>query len=476
MAAPAPPSILPTSALGVGVEAFVAVRAATHAGIADARATFEYSLSAPSRDVGFMLFAGLEPLLDALERFKPKADELAWLESIGVLDAATRRRLADVRFACDVDAAPEGSVVFGNEPVLTVEGPYWQAQLVGALVEAALGDATLAATRIARCVTAADGAVVLETTAASARRLGGAPLLARAAYIAGAHATTSALAGKRYGVPVRSLQPAHIAFAANAERALFDAWLAASPRGAVVRLDPRSPRESLEALVATARELKRSDAWDDSPLGVEVAAVDAPELARDITLAFEDAGLRPPEIIVAGARDEIAILELRRQAAPIAAFCASTHVSVDASTLSRYALVALEEDGAWSPRAQPTRAGDPARKMIIRYLDADQRPVADVAHLANERIVRARDGRYVDRATDEVTQLRGATSSAPLLANVMRAGKRAAPPEPARLIRERAQKALAALPSRFRRLVSPARYPVGATSALAALRAELTRK
>ena len=476
MAAPAPPSILPTSALGVGVEAYVAVRAATNAGIADARATFEYSLSAPSADVGFMLFAGLEPLLDALERFKPKTDELAWLESVGVLDSTTRRRLADIRFACDVDAAPEGSVVFGDEPVLTVEGPYWQAQLVGALVEAALGDATLVATRIARCVSAADGAVILETTSANARRLGGAPLLARAAYIAGAHATTSALAGKRYGVPVRALQSAHIARAVSGERALFDAWIAASPRGAVVRLDSRSPRESLEHLIAAARAFKDSSDWDDGPLGVEVDAADAPELARDVTLAFEEAGLRPPEIIVAGARDEIAILELRRQSAPIAAFCASTHVNVDASTLSRYALVALEEDGAWAPRAQASRAGDPARKMIIRYLDADQRPVADVAHLANERIVRARDGRYVDRATDIATQLRGATSSAPLLGNVMRAGKRAAPPEPSRIIRQRALKALAALPSRFRRLASPARYPVGVSIALATLREELTRK
>lgn len=474
MAAPAPPSIIPTSALGLGVEAFVAVRASVVAGIADARATFEYSLAAPAADHGFLVFAGLEPLLDALERFRAKPDELAWLESIGAIDAPTRRRLADTRFACDVDAAPEGSVVFADEPLLIVEGPFWQAQLVGALVEAALGDATLAATRVARAVLAADGAAIIETSAASARRLGGAPLLARAAYIGGASATTSALAGRRYGVPVRPVQPARIGRAAGDERALFGAWLLASPRDAVLRLDPRAPRESLARVVEAVQSYRGASEWDETPVAVVVTAIDAPELARDVVVAFEEAGLRAPEIVVDDARDEHAIAELRRQSAPMGAFCVTTNVATSADALATYALVAREEDGAWSPRAQPTRATDPGRKMVMRYFDADERPVADVAHLASERIVR-RDGRFVDRVTGGQVTLRAATS-APLLASVMRAGKRTAPVEAARAIRQRAQKALAALAPRFRRLASPARYPVGTTTSLAALRAELASK
>jgi hypothetical protein len=205
MSAPSlPPSILPTSALAVGLEAFVAVRAAVRANVADQRATFELTFGSLGDDHGFMVFAGLEPLLDALERFRTKPDELIWLESVGAIDAPTRERTQRRAFMCDVDAAPEGSVVFPGEAVLTVEGPFWQAQLVSALVTSALGDATLSATRVARCALAAEGTAVIESTAVNARRLGGAPLLARAAYIGGAHATTSALAGKRYGVPVRA--------------------------------------------------------------------------------------------------------------------------------------------------------------------------------------------------------------------------------------------------------------------------------
>jgi len=476
MASNAPPSILPTSALGIGIEAFVAARAAVAGGFADARATFEYSLASPGEDYGFMLLAGLEPLLDALERFKVKNDELAWLESVSAIDVATRRRLAEGRFACDVDAAPEGSVVFPDEPLLVVEGPYWQAQLVGGLVESALGEATLAATKIARAVLAADGAAIYESSAANARRLGGAPLIARAAYIAGAYATTSALAGKRYGIPVHAVEPARFARAASHDAALA-AWLDASPEGATVRLDPRRPAESIATLVGVLVERERERSWGDARIGIEVPATDAVELARDAVAAFEEAGLREPAVLAAGA-DERAILELRRTGAPIAGYCVSSHVAADVGALARYALAAIEEDGAWSPRielaSRADRTTDPGRKLLVRYFDADQRPVADVAHLANERLQRPKDGRYVDRASGVATPLAAATSS-PLLSGVMRAGKRVAAPESARVIRQRAQKALAALPPRHRRLVRPARFPVGVTSALAALRVELSK-
>jgi nicotinate phosphoribosyltransferase len=479
MPSAAPPPILPTSALGIDIGAFAAIRAAEHAGIAERRATFELTFEGDDRD-GFLLFAGLEALIDALERLKLKPDELAWLHAAGAIDDDLRRRLLEMRFVCDVDSALDGSVVFGGEPVVVVEGPYWQTQLVGGIVKSALVDTTLAASYVARCALAADGAALLETTSADARRLGGAPLLARAAYVAGAAATTSALAGKRYGIPVRAIMPPHLFDAIGDDAAALEAWLTSTPEGAIVRLDGHDPRGSLETLGRLIAQRAKRATWEDVRLSVLVPPSEAVELARDATGMFEEAGLRDPLVFVGGPLGPGAIAELRRQSAPIAGFCVSALEFGDSTTRASYSLVAIENDGAWSPRA-PSLArrdhrGDPGRKLVMRYFDSAQRPVADVIHLANERMVRTKDGRFFDRASGAGEQLSGATGSSPLLSSVMRAGKRATGSESARTIRQRATKALAALQPRHRRLATPARYPVGITSALAALKAELSHR
>lgn len=406
-----PPLPLMTSVLGLGLEAFVTVRASMALGIADARAAFELKLH-PGEHQGFMVLAGVEPLVDALERLRARVEELDWLESVGAIDAAARRRLAESRFVCDVDAVPEGSVVFGGEAVLVVEGPYWQAQLVGGLAQAALTDSTLVATRFARLSLASRREVELvEQGAVRAHRLGGAPILARAAYIGGAAATTSALAARRYGIPVSEMN-------GSAERI-------ALARG-TARVTRQAELEPLDELAVL--ELRE--------------AGDAHGEGRD--------GRRRVAVAAEGA--------------PGGASRAS------------YDLASIENDGSWSPRMRvgvdAASSSDPGRKLLVRYFDRDGRPVADVAHAMNERMLRANGGRYVDRVTGLPGKL-AAASSEPLRSSIMRAGKRANASEPVSALRERAERSLERLGEAHKRLASPARYPLGVTPQLAALKAEL---
>jgi len=404
-----PPPLLLTSVLGLGLEAFATVRSAIAAGVADARAAFELTLHPPEHH-GFMVLAGVEPLVDVLERMRPRVEELDWLESVGAIDGSARRRLAETRFVCDVDAVAEGSVVFGGEAVLVVEGPYWQAQLVGGLALAALTDATLVATRFARLALASRGAVdLVERGSATAHRLGGTPLLARAAYIGGASATTSALAGRRYGIPVSELNGA-------AER------------------------------IALARGTAR--------------IVPQPELDERAALELREAGDDP---------DDEGWTE--REWAVVAAEGAS-----GGGSRASYDLASIENAGSWSPRmrvgADAGSSSDPGRKLLMRYFDREGHPIADVAHAMNERMLRASGGRYVDRVTGLPGKLAGA-SSQPLRASMMRNGKRANAPERPAVLRERAQRSVETLGEAHKRLASPARYPVGVTPQLAALKAEL---
>lgn len=473
-----PPPPLVTSALGLGLDAYAAVRAAVAAGIADARASFELTLAAPSAEWGFLVLAGIEPLVDALERLRPRVDELDWLVGVGAIDGPTRRRLVETRFVCDVDAVPEGSVVFPDEAVLAVEGPFWQAQLVGGLVQAAVGDATAVATRFARLRLASGGCEVVEDGASTAHRLGGAPLLARAAHVGGAAATTSALAARRYGIPPAVLQPARFELAAGDVDRATRAWLAAATGDCVLRVDPWRAHRDLPRLAAAVRDRARVSAagWDPRRVMLELPGGDRIGLARAAARAFVAEDLPPPRLLFSGDVDERLALELRAELALDRILVARAEGTPGAARLARYDLVAIEHGGAWSPRVRADgtfgASSDPGRKLLVRYADAEGRPVADVAHATSERIPRALGGRYVDRVTGHAGRL-AAASSAPLRANVLRAGKRSSPAEPVAELRERALQAVASLGEAHKRVVSPARYPVGMSSQLAALKADL---
>ncbi|HEY3816766.1 MAG TPA: hypothetical protein VGL81_06325 [Polyangiaceae bacterium] len=475
---PAPLPPLVTSALGLGVDAFATVRAAISAGIADARSSFELTLAAPTADWGFLVLAGIEPLVDALERLKPRSDELDWLVSTGVLDGPARRRLHDMRFACDVDTAPEGSVVFPGEAVLTVEGPFWQAQLVGGLVHAAVTDSTLLATRFARMGLASGGYPVVEDGAATAHRLGGTPLLARAAYVGGAIATTSGVAARRYRIPVIARPPASLDLAAGDVDRAARAWLATSHGDCVLRLDPARARRDLPLLAAAVRDraLASPARFDPGKVLVELPGGDRVALARATARAFIAAELPPPRLLISGDVDERLALELRAELSLDKLFVVRGEGTPNGPSFARYDLVAIESKGAWSPRMRIGHdvgsSSDPARKLLVRYVDADGHPVADVAHGTGERFLRAQGGRYVDRATGMVARL-DAASGAPLRTSALRAGKRASPSETPATLRDRARRAVEALDEGHRRIASPARYPVGMSPPLAAQKADL---
>ena len=475
MATASPP--IPPSVLSLDLDAFVTVAAAVHEGHAEARATFECSLGpAPSRNLGFLVLAGLEPLLDALERFRPKPDEIEWLASIGAIDEPTKKLLADSRFACDVDAALEGSVVFEGEPVLVIEGPFWQAQLVGGLVTRALTQATLVATQMARCSLAAGGREVIEAGASSAYGLAGGALLARAAYIGGAGATTCALAGRRYDIPLRAPQPARALAAAGSDASSFESWLHAAAAHATLRIDAHDPRKALDQAARVVKKQHGQDRWEELGYALEIASGDHVEIARAALRIFRAHGLKEPLLVASGNLDEWRIAELRREEPRFSAFSVDSLLPNGTTRIARYDLVAMEESGRWSPRLRLGESAltstTPGRKKVVRYFDADGHPLCDVLHAASERIQPAKDGRFVNRATGFPTKLSAASSST-LHTNVMRGGKRVASPESPPESRARAIAAVAALRPPHTRLTRPAVYPVGATATLTALKAKL---
>jgi nicotinate phosphoribosyltransferase len=366
------------------------------AGVADRRTSFELAFAELPRHTGFLVVAGVEAALDALARSRLGEDEVEAARRACGFGEELARRLAGAALTVDIDAVPDGTLAFAGTPVATVEGPFVEAVLVGALLAPAVRRGTAAATRAARLHIAADGGAIIDGSSARAPWAEEALAIARAAHVGGAAATTSALAATVLGIPFRG-------------EATLDLGALAPPAA------------------------QGEDSWGTSSAD------------RVVDLGGDD--------------EEALLLEARRVGTGAGGWVASGLVDSGAERLPvRYELVAIEEAGAWSLRRGTSDRGDviAGRKMVARYHDVDGRSVADVVHLAHERM--------------QAPRSLGAVKLAPLARAVMRGGRALEAVEPASAGRERSVAARRMLPWAVTNLRAPARYPVHLSPALLALR------
>ena len=155
-------------------------------GRADRNAVFECYFRDMPFENGYAIFAGLERLIDYLNDLSFSETDIAYLREIGGYPEAFLEYLKEFKFACTVRSALEGDLVFNNEPIIQVEGPLAQAQLI----ETALLNMVNFQTD-----------PLLEFGSRRAQELDAAIWGTRAAYIGGADATSNVRAGKIFGIP-----------------------------------------------------------------------------------------------------------------------------------------------------------------------------------------------------------------------------------------------------------------------------------
>lgn len=180
----------------------------------------------------FLVVAGLEKVLHYLEGLRFTDAQIEALKEVGPLRPALSRKLVEYlrrfRFTGDVFAMPEGTIAFENEPLLRVEAPLGEAQLVETFLLSAINHQTMIASKAARCVLAAKGRPLLEF---GSRRTHpeAAVDVARAAYIAGFEGTSNVEAFYRYGVPARGTMAHMYVMSSTSEEEAFQAWGALYP-------------------------------------------------------------------------------------------------------------------------------------------------------------------------------------------------------------------------------------------------------
>lgn len=143
----------------------------------------------------------MEQALDYLENLRFTAEELDWLAGCGRFSPQFVAALEDFRFTGSVDALPEGTAFFANEPILRVVAPLPEAQLVESRLINLIHYQTLIASKAARCVLAAPGKLLVDFGMRRAHGAEAALFAARAAYLAGFAGSATVLAGLRFDIP-----------------------------------------------------------------------------------------------------------------------------------------------------------------------------------------------------------------------------------------------------------------------------------
>src|SRR5262249_52650851 len=284
----------------------------------------------PSRN--FLIAAGLEQALVFLEALHLSEHALAQLASVFELTPAMKNLLRELRFTGDVDAVPEGTVVFADEPLIRVTAPLPEAQLVETRLTNLLHFQTVVASKAARAVIAAAGRPLVDFGLRRAHGGEAGTLAARAAYIAGFAGTSNVRAGAAFHVPLSGTMAHSFVEAHDDERRAFLAF-AAAPRGGVTLLiDTYDTEAAAATVVGLTAEL--------AARGAKVAAVridsgDLAEHARRVRRILDDGGLRDTRIVASGGLDEHAIAALVASGAPIDRFAPGTRVvtSADAPSL-----------------------------------------------------------------------------------------------------------------------------------------------
>ena len=414
-----------------------------------APATFELFARTLPEGRNYLLACGLDSALTYLERLEFGAEALAALERVG-FPAGFLDWLGDLRFTGDVWAMPEGTPAFGNEPLLVVEAPMPEAQVVETYLINQVHFQTLVASKGARVVSAAAGRPVADFGGRRAHGTDAGLTAARALYLAGMASTSNVAAGARYGIPVTGTMAHSYVQAHGEDYSAFRDFVATHPETTLL-VDTFDTLDGVRTVVALAEELGdafrvRSIRLDSEPLG---------ELAVDARRILDAAGLTSVRIIASGGLDEQGIAELVDAGAPIDVFGVGTHAvtSADAPTFDAvYKLVAY--DGEGRIKRSTGKETLPGRKQVFRQRGASGTPARDILARADEH-----------------------HEGDPLLVPVMRGGRRlAAGGESLQRARERAASEIARLPDRVRGLPAADRpYDVVVSDALRGDAARLGR-
>ncbi|MCT7951225.1 nicotinate phosphoribosyltransferase [Ancylothrix sp. C2] len=415
-------------------------------GIDQRRASFELFARRLPENFGYLIAMGLAQALDYLEQLHFTGEQIAALQATGIFSDAPDRFwtiLAEGRFTGDIWAVPEGTAIFPYEPILRVEAPLWQAQLVETYLLNTLNYQTLIATKAARLRdVAGPGATLYEFGTRRAFSPQGSLWAARAALAAGIDNTSNVLAALKLGRKPAGTMAHSLIMALTAtqgtEGQAFSAFHHYFP-GAPLLIDTY---DTIEAARILAQKLQAGE------IELRGVRIDSGDL---VTISQKVRTLLPGiPIFASGDLDEWEIARLQSAGAKINGYGLGTKLVTGPPVNGVYKLVEIE--GIPVMKKSQGKGSYPGRKQIYRHYENGQ-IVAEELGLISEK---------------------SPTEESGLLQLVFKEGKRLEPTEPLELIAQRTANSVASLPPLIRRLKKPASIEVKLSAGLQDLIAQIS--
>lgn len=351
---------------------------------------------------GYAIFAGLEQIIEYIEGLHFDQEDIDYLASLHLFSDKFLEYLKSYHFTGDVYAFREGTIMYPNEPVITVHAPLIDAQLIETAILAQINHQSLIATKASRIVRSAKGRSVSDFGARRAHNMDAAVYGARAAYIGGAVGTATVLAGEMFNIPLSGTMAHSWVMYQKDEYTAFKKFAATYPDGTVLLIDtydvlksgvPNAIRVAKEVLEPMGKRLK----------GVRLDSGDLAYLSRKVRKMLDEAGCEDCIIIASNSLDEYTITSILDQGGQIDSFGVGERLITSKSDPvfgAVYKIVEIEKDGKKVPKIKISetveKITNPGRKKVYRVYDQEGRAISDLLTKMDEEVDPSKPYRYVD--------------------------------------------------------------------------------
>lgn len=343
----------------------------------------------------YTIAAGLAYAIEVIQNFRFTETDREFLLSLKGVDGKELfprefvEYLGCMELKVDVDGVEEGTIVFPREPLLRIQGPLLQVQLLETILLNVMNFQTLIATKASRICRVAAPDSVLEFGLRRAQGLDGGLSASRAAYVGGCHATSNVLAGKLFGIPVRGTHAHSWVMTFDTELEAFEKYAAAMPNNCVFLVDTYNTIGGIQHSIEIGRRLKEAG---HRMVGIRLDSGNLADLSITARRMLDEAGLADAAVVASNDLDEYSIAELKRQGARINIWGVGTKLATafDQPALGGvYKLAAIKDAaGNWQWKLKRSenldKSSDPGILQVRRYY-RNNRPIGDLLwNLADE--------------------------------------------------------------------------------------------